>query len=405
MALTFRRISPIPNFTTICERQPLSTNWLDATKALSGQLTGKHNASLALEEICRQLIERGNLPSNIFNGAKASYVTNPHIQNITDLDLPMPLIVFPESQEGNYRKVYSGERSPVAFSAGINYASVLNKIGISCQNPIRALRVAVACEGLENPGVPFQQNIDHEITHGLDPNLEYRMLPPREPQQELLSELVAVVGELARKEDEHVSVNASSGFWSGYLANESSSGFFDSIGLGGRGSANTVEVCNAISNTIKILTRKYPNSEVVRLFMNSTSFSELHGQLQQLMPDVYPSSENLGFQVRRVSPPNDSRNEIQEVISLMKRYYEGWPETYITTPRSIESFWQQPQYGEHAMQLFVLLEKTPFHPDIFKSTLDVFEKISGRSFDKNNISNFHIQREQLPGGHLIKVSW
>lgn len=32
MALTFKRVSPIPNFTTICERQPLSKNWLDVTK-------------------------------------------------------------------------------------------------------------------------------------------------------------------------------------------------------------------------------------------------------------------------------------------------------------------------------------------------------------------------------------
>lgn len=374
-------------------------------KKLSEKLSGKHNATLALQEICKQLTERESLPSSVFNGAKVSYTTNPHIQNITDLDLPMPLIIFPKSQEDNYHRVYSGERSPVAFSASIDYAKVLNKLGLDCPSPIRFLRVAVACEGLENSGVPFQQNIDHEITHGLDPNLEYRKIPPKEPQEELLCELVAVVGELARKEDEHVAVNASSSFWSGYLANESSSGFFDSIGLGSRDSANTAEICTAISNTIKILTRKYPNSEVVRLFMNSTSFAELYSQLQQLMPDVYPSSQNSSFQVRRISSPNNSGNQVQEAIAFMKRYYDGWPETYTTTPRSIESFWQQPHYGEHAMQLFVLLEKASFSSDVFKGALGVFEGISGRSFDKNNISNFHIQREQLPGGHLIKVSW
>lgn len=430
MPLEFRRVSPIPNFTTICERQPLSKNWLDATTTLSEKLTGKHNVNLVLQEICRQLIEKEGLPSTVFNGAKASYATNPHIQNITGLDLPMPLIVFPRERRADFIRV-SGRDSTVGFSTAINFAPILNTVGLEGPNLIRPLRVAVACEVDRSEVDSLEQNIRHETMHGLDPNLEYRCLPPEEPQQNLLSELVATVGEFARKESDKEKIFINPKFWNGYLNTETSPGMFDVFGLGNRTVVSSEEICQAISDTIGRLTEKLPNSELARLFMMSASFKELHEFLKVLLPQDYPSqvavSSNQGDSacvVRvedlrgrshhgitvEVRPSRDAAAErMAEILRIIRDYYANWSKFYTLGSRSIQSNWQKPHYAEQAMRLFVVAESLPREEmklSCFMATLEHFEEVSGHAFDKSNITNFKIERKELgTANHLIKVSW
>jgi len=140
------------------------------------------------------------------------------------------------------------------------------------------------------------------------------------------------------------------------------------------------------------ITSKISNTEIVKIFMNCKSFSELYEKLKIIMPEEYKDG--------RTDIKKTLDDEVIKKIGTVLHYYKNWPDSYIFQERSISSLWQQSRYGEQAMNIFI-----DNNIILGLLTLHKLSTLSKSNFDTSDLRNFKVERRQEGINYRIIISW
>jgi len=185
---------------------------------------------------------------------------------------------------------------PILEFSARDYANLLRQCGLttaqgySFQVPIQAnmrpVSIVVVCREQIPGQMPPDQIKDHEKIHAIDPLLHER----KSVDSNLITEMIATIGEITGPDLNFIRVNTSEGFWMGYLSRirTVSPELLQVLKVDTQGRSLTREIlAKAIKDIIYDITLKRSNNDIVLGLMSCRNFKDVLVELKKIAPEKY----------------------------------------------------------------------------------------------------------------------
>lgn len=200
------------------------------------------------------------------------------------LTLPLPLYrLYCWATDGS---IYQG----VAATLGLNgYATLFDRVVISSDNRVGG-------------GMAPEQVMLHEATHCVDIMDQFRKVSERQ----LLSEIVAVLGEGAIPAKQLDTLVVGQEYFTGYLSEEILKHVPNALklllGIPDNQTVDRISMAKKLRLFLISITVQCNNRDLLLLFMHSTSFEEVYTELRSHRPDLFDVSGTFSFKMQHSKP-------------------------------------------------------------------------------------------------------